>query len=138
LSQQIEAAGSTCRRLVPRSKTVGNEVLLEGEKVSDNLKEGFYKQLKKWSQEGHPSGEDVELSNQGPITVFSTPSFAEARSKQSTSATGADTDGQPQTSTASTDDSNEESRQAPLSKEQLGNLLNDFLDQLIDSKPPRA
>jgi hypothetical protein len=46
------------------------------------------------------------------------------------------TDGESKTSTGSTEDSEDESQTAPLSKEQLGNLLNDFLDQLIASKPP--
>ena len=31
----------------------------------------FYKFLKRLSQEGSPSGEDVDLSNQGPFTIFS-------------------------------------------------------------------
>jgi len=46
----------------------------------------FWRYLKKLSQEGHPSGESVELSNQGQTTIFSTPSFEKPRSKESTTA----------------------------------------------------
>ena len=46
------------------------------------------------------------------------------------------TEGELKTSTASRENSKDESQPAPLSKDQLRNLLNDFLDQLIASQPP--
>jgi len=45
-------------------------------------------------------------------------------------------DGESNTSAGSTENSEDESLLAPLSKEQLRDLLNHFLDQLIASKPP--
>src|SRR4051794_4309073 len=74
----------------------------------------FYKQLKKLSQEGHPSGLFVELSNLGPTTIFSAPSHEKPILEPSNR--------EPQTPTASTDNRNDESKPAPFAKEQLGNL----------------
>lgn len=48
------------------------------------------------------------------------------------------TDGELQTPSTTEDNSNDESQPAPLSMEQLRNLLPDFLDLLIASPSPAA
>jgi hypothetical protein len=100
-------------------------------------RKAFWERLKKLSIEGHPSatGRFVEGGPIGPITIFSTPSFEKPRSEPPPDETETAMDGGPQPASASTDSSNDASQPAPLSKEQLRSLLNDFLDQLT-AKPP--
>lgn len=118
------------------------ELFPETRQTETQPDESLDQELKRSSQEDHPSGRLVKGSNLGPFTIFSTTPSWKPKPVNNLGATGpesarkplTDLQGNGQTGLEETNEKVGSSRVAP-SEDQLRGLLNDSLVQLITPKP---